>query len=497
MTERRDTDETDGALDTALATKPIDAEALEWPAPEPPPGFAERATAAFLDAEPKPASRPSPRARSTAAWIAVGAAVAAALVLWLALPRGSAVSDSLTTDVQRTVSMGERAVAVASPGTVLRWSVDDDGVTAVEQDAGRVFYRVDHGGAFGVKTPAGTVTVTGTCFEVENRPMKNKSTIKSAALGAALASAVVVTVYEGGVVLANERGEVAVGAGDKARAEAGDAPRRWADDGADESPTEVAAATSPAASDPDGAAGQVARQARALEQARADAVSKEQEIAQLRQQITDLGGDPGKPGPLELEARARRCATQGRFGDCPFLDPDEDTLREMARCASVKVDFPGFLDNVESPRVDGYAKNLGITDPAEVAALQRAADAHYTDFNTRLREIFVELGGDPAMAEDASAATMKSFIADQLDNDLMGEVQRRVAEERAGMREPPADPSALSIEEQAFRLHAELGNDFESYLAKELGDARAHELRAVRDGWPGSTSVSSGDCVED
>lgn len=496
MTERRDTDRTEneGALDTALATEPITAEALDWPAPEPPPGFAERATAAFLEREPAPASRPSPRSRSTTAWIAVGAAVAAALVLWLAMPRGTASSDALTTDVQQTVSMGERAVAVASPGSVLRWSVDDDGVTAVEQDAGRVFYRVDHGGAFEVKTPAGTVRVTGTCFEVENRPMKNKSTIKGAALGAALASAVVVTVYEGGVVLANERGEVAVGPGDKARAEPGDAPRRWAD--SDESPTEVAAATAPTQDDPDGAAGQVARQARALEQARADAVAKEQEIAQLRQQVTDLGGDPGQPGPLELEARARRCATQGRFGDCPFLDPDEETLREMAKCASVKVDFPGFLDNVDSPRVDGYAKSLGISDPAEVAALQRAADAHYTDFNARLRQIFVELGGDPAMAEDASAATMKSFIADQLDNDLMGEVQRRVAEERAGMREPPADPSALSIEEQAFRLHAELGNDFEGYLAKELGPSRAHELRAVQDGWPGSTSVSSGDCVE-
>jgi len=496
MTEGPDANDVEEALDTASATEPITAEALDWPAPEPPPGFAEQTAAAFVGAQ--SAARPRPRLRSTTAWIAVGSAIAAALVMWLALPRGTTVSDSLTTQVQRTVSMGDRAVAVASPGTVLRWSIDRDGVASVEQDAGSVFYRVDHGGAFEVTTPAGTVTVTGTCFEVETRPMKSKSTLKGAALGAALASAVVVTVYEGGVVLANERGELAVGPGDKARAQTDAAPHRWADDDteADDSPTQVAAAAAPSDAPPDGAAGQVARQARALEQARADAVAKEQEIAQLRQQVTDLGGDPGEPGPLEVEARARRCATQGRFGDCPFLDPDEQTLREMAKCASVKVDSPDFLDNVDSPQVAGYAKNLGMTDPTEIAALQRAADAHYEDFSGRLREIFTLLGGDPAMAEEASAATMKAYIADQVDNELMGTVQRHVAEERAGLREPPADPSALSLEEQAFRLHAELGNDFERYVAKELGQARAHELRKVHDGWPGSTSVSSGTCLE-
>ncbi len=473
----------------------------DWPVPTPPEGFAERTAAKFFDDErvqSVPASEPEPpRRRGWRLPFAGGVAAAAAVaVLWQAWPAAShAASDSLTTRTMQTIAMSDRALAVASSGTTLEWIVDESGDASVAQQTGSVFYRVEEGGAFDVMTPAGTVSVTGTCFEVETRPMKT-SGIKAAAMGAALASAVVVTVYEGSVVFANERGEVALQPGQRAKADAHSKPHRIADDAPDSEAADPDGSSATPRPDADDAVAHARRQERALAKAHEEQLAQEAEIERLRKQVTELGGQPGEPTAAELQVRARKCAGQGRGGDCPFLEPDEDTLREMARCAAVKVDFPGFLDNVDRPEVSNYARSLGISDANEVAGLQAAADKHYAEFNGRLREIFVELGGDAEMAEDASAATMKSYIADQLDRELMGDVQRKVAEERAGMREPPADLSALPIEEQAFRLHAELGNAFEQHLADQLGAERARELRRVKDGWPGSTSVNSGNCVD-
>jgi hypothetical protein len=476
------------------ASAPIDPEALGWSAPRPPDGFASRTVDAFLGDDDV-----SPEAPEQRRWPLVVAALsfAAAVVLaWAVWPVGRASTGEHA--AQRgiaTVRLHDRAIAVAQPQASLRWEIDRDGVARVEQDAGRVFYRVDEGGAFEVKTPAGTATVTGTCFEVEIVPMKNGASWKAGAVGAALAGAVIVTVYEGGVVLANDRGDVAVAAGERAVAKDGDTPRRMSEGEADPRGPSVAARGGSAAVSGDDAIAQLARQSRALEDARRDTAEQQEEIARLREQVRELGGDPGQPGPTERAARAKACATQSR-GDCPFLDPDEQTLLEMAKCAVVKVDSPGWVDNPEAPDADKYAEQLGVTDSAEIEGLQAAATRHYDDFNRRLREIYLELGGDPTLAEDASPATLRSYVADQLDKELLGEIQRRIAEERAGLREPPAPDAPLPIEERFFRMHAGLGNEFESMVAAELGPARARALREVHDGWPGSTTVSSSDCRE-
>jgi hypothetical protein len=296
-------------------------------------------------------------------------------------------------------------------------------------------------------------------------------------------------------VLANDRGDVAVAAGERAVARDGDAPRRMDDDDDGATDPGVAAGSAPSGVSGDDAIAQLARQSRALEESRRDTAEQQEEIARLREQVRELGGDPGEPGAAEKAARAKACATQSR-GDCPFLDPDEQTLLEMAKCAVVKVDSPGWVDNPEAPDVDKYVEQLGVTDPVELEGIQAAATRHYDDFNRRLRDIYLELGGDPELAEDASPATLRSHVADQLDKELLADIQRRVAEERAGVREPPAPDAQLPIEERFFRMHAGLGNEFESMVAAELGPERARALREVHDGWPGSTSVSSSDCRE-
>jgi len=112
-----------------------------------------------------------------------------------------------STTARTTIELGSRAVAVAEVGSHLVWNIDGD--ARIEQPTGNVFYRVEPGGAFVVATPAGDVTVHGTCFRVDLET------------GASLA----VTVYEGTVTVSNRRGHVDAYAGDTAAATPDTTPR--------------------------------------------------------------------------------------------------------------------------------------------------------------------------------------------------------------------------------------------------------------------------------
>lgn len=488
----------------------IDLDPDLWPAVGPPAGFADRVVGEFfgdpVTSEPAPErDRFSDRAL---AWVgAVMATVAAVMVVWWTVGGRAPVRDALVARSLQTVPLHDRAVAVVQPGTVLAWQVETDGTTRIDQDAGRVFYRVDHGESFEVATPLGTVTVTGTCFEVDltskptSEPTMKHQAIKAGAAGAALASALVVTVYEGSVVLANDHGSVAVQAGEAGTARAVSAPvRSSADD------TAQAQGVDPAEDDPSArpASATVAgeplahlnRQARDLERMRSTNNEQAERIRVLEAQVESLGGSIERNSPEAIAARAKHCAQQSRGGDCPFLEPSQQTLLEMAKCATVKVDAPSFLDDRDPPQVAGLAKRLGMKDAAEIDKLQAVADAHYEAYNAQLRAMYLELGGSEEVAADASADTLFSAIADQLDPELQSTVQRRIAQERAGLVEPPATLEGLSVEERLFRLQSDKGNVFEQRVAEALGPERARELRARDDGWPGSTSVSSSDCIE-
>ncbi len=477
-------------------TDPVSIDAELWPTFEPSDTFASEVVAEHFG-EPAPAQHP-PTWRGWAAAAAVLAAAIAVLLAW-SLGRES-THDSLVARSLQTVRLLDRAVAVAQPGAVMRWEVQPGGSTRVEQDAGRVFYRVDHGETFEVVTPAGTATVTGTCFEVEIDPMKNNG-MKAGAAGAAIAAALVVTVYEGGVVLANDRGQVEVQAGEKAKVSGAGAPVRFSDD--DDAPGVVASADGP--SDSAGASNlppgvdpmvHIRRQARDLERMRAEKDAQALKIETLQTQVEQLGGVAAPTTPEQIQAKAKKCASQSRGSGCPFLEPDQDTLLEMAKCATVKIDSPSFLDDRDSPEVGGLAKSLGLESPDDIAKLQTAAEKHHETHLASLRGMFLELGGAEAIADDASANTLLSYIGDQLDGELTADVQRRISEERAGLREPPVDIAALPIEERLLRLEAEKGNVFERHVAETLGPQRARELRRRSDGWPGSTNVSSSNCVE-
>ena len=64
-------------------------------------------------------------------------------------------------------------------------------------------------------TPVGQVKVTGTCFRVEIIMSPTKHALLGGALGAVVATAAVVTVYEGKIIVVGDRGTQVASAGER------------------------------------------------------------------------------------------------------------------------------------------------------------------------------------------------------------------------------------------------------------------------------------------
>ncbi len=481
-----------------------DAEREGWPSAEPSPGFAERVMAARArDAarDDAPSAKPAPRGRGwrwNVGWVAVAAVLLSASGWWLS--RARPAEGSLVADQRRSVTLGERAVAVAESGTVMRWRVEADGAATVYQDAGRVFYRVDEGERFEVLTPRGTVGVEGTCFTVEMKTMQDdskpsrRSTLKPGLVGAALASAVVVTVYEGRVAVADDRTEVSVDAGQRARSQGGhgwtvdddSGPRARPGANSDAEPSVVAMAGDPVA--------QLRKQALTLERMRAANEAQLDEIDELRKQL-------GKTDPAEAAAKqARTCAQQARAEGCSIADPDQETLLELARCGGVQVDIPGFitLDPSEdiATQAGDWAQRNGLSDD-DAAKLYAVAEEFRTARFETMRALLAEIGEDTDVSDALPAQALGGAIEAQYDPEEAMAVRRSVSKERAGLQTPPTDLGSLSPTERYIRLTFGVGNDFEAAVAGALGPEQAHALRAADQGWPGGTSTYSGRCDDE
>ena len=200
--------------------------------PQPPENLTQRTVDAMLAPGAQATGRaPGPGRRRI--WPVVAALAAGMLIggpAWVALRstpgRGFQPGDRQPS-AQETIRLQNRAVLVAEAGARLRWRAGPEDAVLVEQNAGEVFYRVN-AGRFLVETPFGVVRVTGTCFRVEVNDMKliNRQSVSGAAIGAALGAAVVVTVYEGQVLLAKGRNQVALGAGQTGQITATGSPER-------------------------------------------------------------------------------------------------------------------------------------------------------------------------------------------------------------------------------------------------------------------------------
>lgn len=458
----------------------------------PPDDFAEKLVAklgpdaeAKVDAPEAHSTAPLPPGRQT--WYAAAAAIAACIVVAIAvLMQGTAnnrTAGSLNAERRETVTLGSRAVAVAEAGAELRWTVDAAGAGLVEQQRGTVFYRVERDAdqPFVVATPAGEVRVRGTSFHVEVDPMGQivtKRNIASATVGAVIAAAIVVTVYEGRVALANERGETELGPGEVAWAEVDGPPSEAVDVASLDHRSPLAgsrrAATDPAGDDESATAPELRQRLAAL---RAEQAEEQAELEALRARVQSLENAPDS-GPTETQRLRRN----------PWYPPTSEDLEELVEQCGIRSDVPPVM-GLEPGHAGENAEALGLSE-GEVPIVNDAIRRLHQQYNDQLRELYLEATGDERGAQSLSAEAMMAQINAAALPGEVREAHLQVARERAGQLEAPADLEELSPATRSIRLHAGLGDEFQRLLAAELGEDRAHELRAAQGGWPWSRSYS-------
>ena len=459
-----------------------------WPPRDPPEDFADQVMTRWLE-EQTAAAPAALRWSSRWRWTAMVAVALVGVVIvgtlgWLQLTSGTPTSSgTLVASDRQTVALGPRGVAVAEAGSELSWTVDREGGTRVNQSRGKVFYRVAPGGPFVVVTPASEVRLRGTSFHVEVVPMGwATGKMIPAAGGAVLALAVGVTVWEGRVILANEHGTTSVSAGEQAWARPDSPPSEAMDlaDGAD-------AESLPTPDQPGkNVAGRgLSPLSTALLQQRYAALQtsyqeQQQELAHWRGRVRELeqsqaAGTPPSPEGALTES---------------FYPPTPTQLAQWAKTCTLHVDGPPIF-GVAPGKVGDRAEELGLEEGEREVLNQAMAQLH-DRLHQRMGKIYLEATGDEAGAETLSSrAMMGEVTATALPQDLY-RTMRRITRERAGLEQPPAELDDLSQVEQAKRLFAGLGDEFQELVAARLGAERARELRANAGGWPWSKSIFSG-----
>jgi hypothetical protein len=426
-----------------------------WSADEPPAGFAARVTAAAESERAARGARPPRRSF----WVG-GALLATAAAIALALRTAPAPSvGERIIGARETLQLGVRGLAVAEPESALRWRVDG-AAAEVEQTAGNVFYRVEKGGPFIVRTPAGEVRVRGTCFRVEVDPMK--ASLMQMGAGAAIATAVLVTVYEGKVILANEKGQTAIAAGESARASRGQAPSEAGDA---HSAAATAALQAPS--------GDITRE----ELLKRD-LAQRTELEKLRAQVK------------QLESAGAQAASGEKKRD-DFTNVGKDEVQQMAKDCRLKWDQPGINSKPETIG-DEFAQKVGLTDAERAEANKVTADLN-AQVTAQLRQLYIEVTGDRAGADTLTPAALQQEILEKSSEKDAKQAYYDISHERAGLQPSPASLAGEPPVERMMRLMTGLGDQYEQNLGKVLGPDLAHRMRTERGGWS-SRSVSSMGC---
>ncbi|MCA9706661.1 MAG: hypothetical protein KDK70_12480 [Myxococcales bacterium] len=182
---------------------------------------------------------------------------------------------------------------------------------------------------------------------------------------------------------------------------------------------------------------------------------------------------------------AKGCALgRGEDPACPFLAPDEETTQELARCGIARFDLPLLLPSGSGLRFfpDEWLAKAGV-DAAEHQRLEQAAAAFMAEHRQRWTELAASVGIEREWSDASTPSVVFLRIAAEFDDDQVATAVERVAHERAGW-EPSRDALPAPLE-AAVRLRADTGEAFETAIAGVVGEARAAELRAVADGWPG------------
>jgi hypothetical protein len=436
-----------------------------WRVPEPPAQFAEAVIErAKQEEEPK-------KKRSIFVPIAAAAALLAALS-GLFVSSSSERSGEIHATERTTADLGGRAIVVLEPGTDLAWHVASDGTAEIDQERGDAFYRVEKGGSFVVRTSMGTVRVVGTCFrvEVDDDMRTMKAGLTGAAAGAAIASAVLVTVYEGRVVTASEGEERAVSAGEAAELSRGQAPRVFESRGAPKAATKGGDAARSAEAPVAGSSA-----AASAASANLPPLKERVESAQLRERVAELEAEVEK---LSKKSRDRRT-----------YDIPQAELEAMASRCELRWDMPSMGSNPPNMSSEDVAE-LGLS-PEDRKVVDSIFADHHKEMRRELERIYSEATGDTNVGSLSSGA-MIDEIQDKTPRNEVQAVFQRLAKERAGQA-PASDPSAPQLPiERLMRLLTSSGDRVEGRMAEKLGPNVAHAVRDLHGGYGDRSSSSHG-----
>jgi hypothetical protein len=342
----------------------------------------------------------------------------------------------VTAATRLEVKVGARALAVLEKGAHMAW----DGESVV-QSHGDIFWRVEPGARFVVKTPEADVTVKGTCFRVDVRGREDAMTRRDAvasAIGAAMGAATLVGVYEGRVALAHGRQSVDLTAGQEGRADAtgvhvaGDTAR----------PDDTALLQANA-----NLAGSVSDYRRRLE-----ALEEQKRVLekQLAEAETKRGGEPENPATKPLTA---------------------DDWREFAKKGTLPLRLPCDPGNM---KFDGLP-------PDDAAAAQAAFDASQKRVWSVLQSSCAKaLGLDEALAEQLGTDRCIPAVFAQAQGVSLKTVFHDVALIRAGdLPVPTSDDPTSALVRVGAAVTGEVGN-IEADLTSKLGP---DETRTVMQQW--------------
>jgi hypothetical protein len=446
----------------------LDDASRAWDVAGAPVGFADRVLAA---SEAVPVDDgPRVPARMRVLVVAAVVALAAAVLLFVWSP---ASERGELTATKRTTLALTNAVAVVEPGAMLEWSEIDGGGIRVRQSDGRAFYRVESGSVFEVVTPAGRVSARGTAFEVEIEDMHSKRKhIASGLAGIGIATAVVVTLYEGRVVVASDEGEVTLAPGETASLRAGERPRKGERE-----------TTAALRSELDGLRRELDAERRKTMGDRSASAAAE-----------DTGTTHAVAGRGDAMETIRKCAMTINGGPaCSMLHPAQEVLERRADCGVVVYDRPSA---VESANVDfTEMADLAGLDDDERAKLEEATRSFHAHVRAQFETIYRELGGDPELAGKLSAVALSAQIdeltgtvAEPGAKDHYQTAAELVASTLAGRRERPQLDELPPGDRHAY-LWTAAGDLYEDWLASSLGADRARELREVHDGWTGNRGM--------
>ncbi|MEM6994683.1 MAG: hypothetical protein AAF721_29480 [Myxococcota bacterium] len=218
------------------------------------------------------------------------------------------------------------------------------------------------------------------------------------------------------------------------------------------------------------------------------------EASRVHPEVTPTVAGSGARAAAIEDRPASACATLDGE-DCLFVEPDGETIDEMARCGIVRYEIPAFLDHLDEAASfeEAWLADAEVS-PEEHEALAAAAEAFRSKTMSDIADLAVQVGLERSWAEQTPMLVAIGMIQSELDPEEHAEALATVARERAGLADPPSTTAGAPVAERAARLLAGTGDAFQDALASAVGPARAAELRKQQDGWPGVTRSIGNRC---